>query len=199
MSSENQENKESKGFDVHFGKLGKLLKEAAGDLKDFLTEEKVYEGESFFELFEKNIKGFNNPLKSEETEEFLKNNREKFESTIKNFKEKISNMRVKETNSNSFLVEKENSYSIEVLALGISKSELNVEFDEKGNTITITSSIEESNESSVFKNNIFIEYSFEDDVDLAMTTSKLENGILTITIPKKSREEEKSTTKVEIN
>lgn len=194
MSTESENKKDnSEEFDVDFSKFGELFKESAKDLKEFLKEEKVYKGESFFDLFEKNLKNFKNPLENIE-KEFGENN-SKIKETFSQFKEKFTSNNVKKTNLNSILIEEDNLYKIEVLVPGFNKSELDIELDE--NNIEIKS-LEIPETDSPFKNPFEIKYNLEDDADLNNISSKLENGILTIIIPK-IKTNKKETKKVEIN
>ncbi len=106
-------------------------------------------------------------------------------------KEKIKNFTTEEIeakNVNSALV-------IELVLAGILKENISIEAEDNNLIITLddkTVAKEVRKTWSVSKNNLVYDYSqYEESVKIDEISSKLENGILTITIPKKERATEK--------
>lgn len=186
MSKDN-ENKEPDYEDLG-QKMGDFIGSTFKDMAKYMKEEKVYEGESFFDLFEKHSPDFKNPLKE----------KSKFKETIEKFQEKIKTMNVTDVKQTSLIRNDENSFTVEVLVPGFVKSEISVEV--VGNSLNIKALHADYGVDSAWKRDIEVSYVFdEDEVDFKSITSKHELGILTIVIPKKEKEEREETIKVEIS
>ena len=185
--SKDKENKEP-DYDDLGQKMGDFIGSTFKDMASYMKEEKVYEGESFFDLFEKHKPDFKNPLKE----------KNKIKETIEKFQEKIKIMNVTDVKQTSLIRDDEKIFTVEVLVPGFKKSEISVEV--VGNSLNVKTIYDEFGVDSAWKRDIEVSYVFEeDDVDFKMITSKHDLGILTIVIPKKEKDTKTETIKVEIS
>ena len=106
------------------------------------------------------------------------------------------------------VIERENEYSVEIAAPGMTKDDFNVHLDEEGNLVVSLEKKEENKEGNK-KNGHFLrrEFSYSqfrqvmilpDDVDRDKISARVENGVLTIDLLKKSQEPAKEAKKIEI-
>ena len=106
------------------------------------------------------------------------------------------------------VIERENEYSVEIAAPGMTKDDFNVHLDEEGNLVVSLEKKEENKEENK-KNGHFLcrEFSYSqfrqvmilpDDVDRDKISARVENGVLTIDLLKKSQEPAKEAKKIEI-
>jgi HSP20 family protein len=94
--------------------------------------------------------------------------------------------------------EESDRFVIELRATGLTKDDIEISFGRDGDSLIIKSKIQdrknESNERKwtrreFWQDKIDREYILPDGIDYEKITAKQENGILTITIPKKKKEE----------
>ena len=99
------------------------------------------------------------------------------------------------------VVERENEYCVEIAAPGMTKEDFNVHLDEEGNLVVSLEKKEENNENKEKGHYLRREFSYTqfrqvmilpDDVDRDKISAHVENGILTIELLKKSKEEPKN-------
>ncbi len=106
------------------------------------------------------------------------------------------------------VIERENEYSVEIAAPGMTKDDFNVHLDEEGNLVVSLEKKEEHKDENK-KNGHFLrrEFSYSqfrqvmilpDDVDRDKISAHVENGVLTIDLLKKSQEPAKEAKKIEI-
>ncbi|HIT15619.1 MAG TPA: Hsp20/alpha crystallin family protein [Candidatus Avimuribaculum pullicola] len=106
------------------------------------------------------------------------------------------------------VIERENEYSVEIAAPGMTKDDFNLHLDEEGNLVVSLEKKEENKEENK-KNGHFLrrEFSYSqfrqvmilpDDVDRDKISARVENGVLTIDLLKKSQEPAKEAKKIEI-
>lgn len=178
---ETDNNQEEEKDDIKYGELSEKLtsffEDSYKDLKNLAKEEKIFKGESFFDLFEKNIPEFNNPLKG----------KDEFRATMDKLREKLKRSKVTEVRENSIIREEEKAFHIEVTATDYDKSDINITV--KAGVLTIKAEAEA--DASVLKKDILTSYAFDEDTtDFKSITSSLEKGLLKIVVPKKEIEEE---------
>ncbi len=99
------------------------------------------------------------------------------------------------------VVERENEYCVEIAAPGMTKEDFNVHLDEEGNLVVSLEKKEENNENKEKGHYLRREFSYTqfrqvmilpEDVDRDKISAHVENGILTIELLKKSKEEPKN-------
>lgn len=99
------------------------------------------------------------------------------------------------------VVERENKYCVEIAAPGMTKDDFNVHLDEDGNLVVSLEKKEENNENKEKGHYLRREFSYTqfrqvmilpDDVDRDKISAHVENGILTVELLKKSKEEPKN-------
>ena len=99
------------------------------------------------------------------------------------------------------VVERENEYCVEIAAPGMTKEDFNVHLDEDGNLVVSLEKKEENNENKEKGHYLRREFSYTqfrqvmilpDDVDRDKISAHVENGILTVELLKKSKEEPKN-------
>ena len=99
------------------------------------------------------------------------------------------------------VVERENEYCVEIAAPGMTKEDFNVHLDEEGNVVVSLEKKEENNENKEKGHYLRREFSYTqfrqvmilpDDVDRDKISAHVENGILTVELLKKSKEEPKN-------
>ena len=99
------------------------------------------------------------------------------------------------------VVERENEYCVEIAAPGMTKEDFNVHLDEEGNLVVSLEKKEENNENKEKGHYLRREFSYTqfrqvmilpDDVDRDKISAHVENGILTVELLKKSKEEPKN-------
>ena len=99
------------------------------------------------------------------------------------------------------VVERENEYCVEIAAPGMTKEDFNVHLDEEGNLVVSLEKKEENNENKENGHYLRREFSYTqfrqvmilpDDVDRDKISAHVENGILTVELLKKSKEEPKN-------
>ncbi len=106
------------------------------------------------------------------------------------------------------VIERENEYCVEVAAPGMTKDDFNVHLDEDGNLVISLEKKEENKEEDK-KNGHYLrrEFSYSqfrqvmilpDDVDRDKISARVENGVLSVELLKKSQEAIKETKKIEI-
>ena len=107
------------------------------------------------------------------------------------------------------VIERENEYSVEIAAPGMTKDDFNVHLDEDGNLV-ISLEKKEENKDEGKKNGHYLrrEFSYSqqfrqvmilpDDVDRDKISAHVENGVLTVDLLKKSQEAVKEAKKIEI-
>lgn len=105
------------------------------------------------------------------------------------------------------VAESETDYRIEVAAPGMTKEDFKVHVDENDNLIVSMEKKSETNEEQKESRYLRREFSYSqfqqamslpDNADKDNIEAKVENGVLTIDIPKKSAEERRSTKVIEI-
>ncbi len=108
------------------------------------------------------------------------------------------------------VVESETDYRIEVAAPGMTKDDFNIHVDENDNLVISMEKKEEKEEKNKEeKESRYLrrEFSYSqfqqamalpDNVDPDKIEAKVENGVLTIDVPKKTAEEKKSTKVIEV-
>lgn len=103
------------------------------------------------------------------------------------------------------VIEGEHEYKVEVAAPGMKKDDFNIKIDEENQLIVSMEKKQESNEEK--KNGRYLRREFSytkfqqtmilpDNADKDKIAAKMENGVLTIDIPKKSEEEIKKAEKL---
>ena len=98
--------------------------------------------------------------------------------------------------------EESDSYVIEVRATGLDKGDISITYGNGGETIRIKSNSNNETEKKSWSRHEFWndridkEYILPEGVDIESVTAKLDKGILTITLPKKKRGDEKLLKKV---
>ena len=99
------------------------------------------------------------------------------------------------------VVERENEYCVEIAAPGMTKEDFNVHLDEDGNLVVSLEKKEENNENKENGHYLRREFSYTqfrqvmilpDDVDRDKISAHVDNGILTVELLKKSKEEPKN-------
>ena len=96
------------------------------------------------------------------------------------------------------VVERENEYCVEIAAPGMTKEDFNVHLDEDGNLVVSLEKKEENNEKGHYLRREFSYTQFRqvmilpDDVDRDKISAHVENGILTVELLKKSKDEPKN-------
>lgn len=104
------------------------------------------------------------------------------------------------------VIERENEYSVEIAAPGMTKDDFNVHLDEEGNLVI---SLEKKVNNEEKENGHYLrrEFSYSqfrqvmilpDDVDRDKISAHVENGVLTVDLLKKSQEATKEAKKIEI-
>ena len=104
------------------------------------------------------------------------------------------------------VIERENEYSVEIAAPGMTKDNFNVHLDEEGNLVI---SLEKKVNNEEKENGHYLrrEFSYSqfrqvmilpDDVDRDKISAHVENGVLTVDLLKKSQEAAKEAKKIEI-
>mgnify|MGYP001782007859 CR=1 FL=1 len=104
------------------------------------------------------------------------------------------------------VIERENEYSVEIAAPGMTKDDFNVHLDEEGNLVI---SLEKKVNNEEKENGHYLrrEFSYSqfrqvmilpDDVDRDKISAHVENGVLTVDLLKKSQEAAKEAKKIEI-
>ncbi len=104
------------------------------------------------------------------------------------------------------VIERENEYSVEIAAPGMTKDDFNVHLDEEGNLVI---SLEKKMNNEEKENGHYLrrEFSYSqfrqvmilpDDVDRDKISAHVENGVLTVDLLKKSQEAAKEAKKIEI-
>lgn len=102
------------------------------------------------------------------------------------------------------IIEKENSYSLEMRAPGLSKSDFKIELDQDLLTISYQKNEEKSETNEKFIKREFSSKSFKrtftvnEDLKVEEIAAKYENGILTVDIPK-NQVKEKEIKTININ
>ena len=155
------------------------------EFKEFATDEPVFGEKSAIEILENIKKVFKIDELTEKMSEIDKDElKENVIDTFERFKKKISNINIKNVQGTSLLRDDDKNYYIEALLPGIVKEELSIDRDLSN--LTITSSKEISDEESSWISNIDETYDFSEytDCNLDSISSTLNDGILTVTIPK---------------
>lgn len=104
------------------------------------------------------------------------------------------------------VIERENEYSVEIAAPGMTKDDFNVHLDEDGNLVI---SLEKKVNNEEKENGHYLrrEFSYSqfrqvmilpDDVDRDKISAHVENGVLTVDLLKKSQEAAREAKKIEI-
>ena len=104
------------------------------------------------------------------------------------------------------VIERENEYSVEIAAPGMSNDDFNVHLDEDGNLVI---SLEKKVNNEEKENGHYLrrEFSYSqfrqvmilpDDVDRDKISAHVENGVLTVDLLKKSQEAARESKKIEI-
>ena len=104
------------------------------------------------------------------------------------------------------VIERENEYSVEIAAPGMTKDDFNVHLDEEGNLVI---SLEKKVNNEEKENGHYLrrEFSYSqfrqvmilpDDVDRDKISAHVENGVLTVDLLKRSQEVAKEAKKIEI-
>ena len=104
------------------------------------------------------------------------------------------------------VIERENEYSVEIAAPGMTKDDFNVHLDEDGNLVI---SLEKKVNNEEKENGHYLrrEFSYSqfrqvmilpDDVDRDKISAHVENGVLTVDLLKKSQEAARESKKIEI-
>ena len=104
------------------------------------------------------------------------------------------------------VIERENEYSVEIAAPGMTKDDFNVHLDEDGNLVI---SLEKKVNNEEKENGHYLrrEFSYSqfrqvmilpDDVDRDKISAHVENGVLTVDLLKKSQEAARDSKKIEI-
>lgn len=104
------------------------------------------------------------------------------------------------------VIERENEYSVEIAAPGMTKDDFNVHLDEDGNLVI---SLEKKVNNEEKENGHYLrrEFSYSqfrqvmilpDDVDRDKISAHVENGVLTVDLLKKSQETAREAKKIEI-
>ncbi len=104
------------------------------------------------------------------------------------------------------VIERENEYSVEIAAPGMTKDDFNVHLDEDGNLVI---SLEKKVNNEEKENGHYLrrEFSYSqfrqvmilpDDVDRDKISAHVENGVLTVDLLKKSQETARESKKIEI-
>lgn len=108
------------------------------------------------------------------------------------------------------VIEKENEYNVQYAAPGMTKDDFKVSLDEEQNLVVEMSKQEEKtedNEKKEKKDGVYLrrEFSYSnfqqklilpDDVDHEKISASVENGVLTVTLPKLKPEEQKKEVKM---
>lgn len=108
------------------------------------------------------------------------------------------------------VIEKENEYDVQYAAPGMTKDDFKVSLDEEQNLVVEMSKKEEKtedNEKKEKKDGVYLrrEFSYSnfqqklilpDDVDHEKISASVENGVLTVTLPKLKPEEQKKEVKM---
>lgn len=108
------------------------------------------------------------------------------------------------------VIEKENEYDVQYAAPGMTKDDFKVSLDEEQNLVVEMCKKEEKaedNDKSDKKNGVYLrrEFSYSnfqqklilpDDVDHEKISASVENGVLTVTLPKLNPEEQKKEVKM---
>lgn len=108
------------------------------------------------------------------------------------------------------VIEKENEYNVQYAAPGMTKDDFKVSLDEEQNLVVEMSKQEEKtedNEKQEKKDGVYLrrEFSYSnfqqklilpDDVDHEKISASVENGVLTVTLPKLKPEEQKKEVKM---
>lgn len=108
------------------------------------------------------------------------------------------------------VIEKENEYNVQYAAPGMTKDDFKVSLDEEQNLVVEMSKKEEKtedNEKKEKKDGVYLrrEFSYSnfqqklilpDDVDHEKISASVENGVLTVTLPKLKPEEQKKEVKM---
>lgn len=103
------------------------------------------------------------------------------------------------------VIENDKEYRVEVAAPGMTKSDFNIRIDENNDLVVSMEKKEETNEDKKDGRYLRREFSYSkfeqtmvlpENVDKDNIEAKVENGVLNITIPKKSEEEVKKSEKV---
>lgn len=103
------------------------------------------------------------------------------------------------------VIENDQEYRVEVAAPGMTKSDFNIRIDENNDLVVSMEKKEETNEEKKDGRYLRREFSYSkfeqtmvlpENVDKDHIEAKVENGVLNITIPKKSEEEVKKSEKV---
>ena len=104
------------------------------------------------------------------------------------------------------VIERENEYSVEIAAPGMTKDDFNVHLDEDGNLV-ISLEKKVNNEEKGNGHYLRREFSYSqfrqvmilpDDVDRDKISAHVENGVLTVDLLKKSQEAARESKKIEI-
>jgi HSP20 family molecular chaperone IbpA len=130
-------------------------------------------------------------LKGNETIEFLKSKTKDFQTKLEDLKEKVSEKVKKITTEEVFAKEIDNDLVIELIVNGLTKDNISIEIEDNKLLINIDDknvNKEYRKHWSISKNNLFYDFTqYEESVLVENTTSKFENGILYITIPRKNK------------
>ena len=107
------------------------------------------------------------------------------------------------------VIERDTEYAVQLAAPGMTKDDFKVNLDEEQNLVIAMEKKQEAEENKPEERYIRKEFSFTsfqqkyvlpEDVDIEKITAAVNNGILCITLPKKTEEEMKKETKlIEIN